>query len=344
MRMWGMVVVLWASQSMAQRVVGCQKRHDAWMEGHAPDDCVRACAGLADEPSKELLSACEEAVATRKAAEEKAAALFAERHGEAPPDAGIDWVRIKGGAFLMGSRQGHANEKHIRRVKVPDFEMGRTEVTNGQYARCEATGMCTPISYGDCWRGKTAAKAADHPVVCVSWHQAKAFARWAGARSVRGSLRPSGDRSPSLAPFVARFARLPTEAEWEFAARSRGKPRAFPWGNTPATCERAVMDEGGNGCQQGDHAWAVCSKPKGNTDQGLCDMAGNVWEWVEDVYENSYARAPKDGSARSGGPSTAPRVARGGSWHFASAFLRAAFRDGWPAAARYNGLGFRLAR
>lgn len=319
MRMWGMVVVLWATQSMAQRVGECQKRHDVWMEGHAPENCVRACTGLADEPSKKLLSACEEAVATRKAAEEKAAALFAERRGEAPPDPGIDWVRIKGGAFLMGSRKGHANEKPIRRVKVPDFEMGRTEVTNGQYARCEATGMCTPISYGDCWRGKTAAKAADHPVVCVSWHQAKAFARWAGAR-------------------------LPTEAEWEFAARSRGKQRAFPWGNTPATCERAVMDEGGNGCQQGDHAWAVCSKPKGNTDQGLCDMAGNVWEWVEDVYENSYARAPKDGSARSGGPSTAPRVARGGSWFFASAFLRATFRDGWPAAARYNGLGFRLAR
>jgi hypothetical protein len=111
MRMWGMVVVLWASQGMAQRVVGCQKRHDAWMEGRAPEDCVRACAGLADEPSKKLLSACEEAVATRKAAEEKAAALFAERHGEAPPDAGHRLGAHQGGGLLDGIEAGARQRK-----------------------------------------------------------------------------------------------------------------------------------------------------------------------------------------------------------------------------------------
>ena len=90
---------------------------------------------------------------------------------------------------------------------------------------------------------------------------------------------------------------MPTEAEWEHAAQSGGKAWTYPWGNKAATCSRAVLDDGGHGCS-GDHTWPACSKPAANIAHGVCDLAGNVWAWVQDGYHGAYTGAPSDGSAR----------------------------------------------
>ncbi|HQC44850.1 MAG TPA: formylglycine-generating enzyme family protein, partial [Myxococcota bacterium] len=143
----------------------------------------------------------------------------------------------------------------VHRVTVPTFEMSKTQVTVDQYIACVNVGACTEPDTED-YCNWIKSDRGSHPVNCVSWNQAQAFARWAGGR-------------------------LPSEAEWEYAARSGGRDWKYPWGDEEATCERAVISEGGNGCGRGS-TWPVCSKPSGNTTHGLCDMAGNVWEWVQD--------------------------------------------------------------
>jgi formylglycine-generating enzyme required for sulfatase activity len=225
----------------------------------------------------------------------------------------VQWVSIPGGSFLMGSSAGSSDEKPEHRVTVASFQMGRSEVTAGQYRRCVQAGSCTaPDTGGDCNWGKSVRE--DHPVNCVDWNQARAFATWAGGR-------------------------LPSEAEWEYAARSGGRSQRCPWGDEAPTCSRAVMD---NGCGR-KSTWPVCSKTAGNTAQGLCDMAGNVWEWVQDWYHDTYAGAPTDGSAWES-PTGVIRVYRGGSWDDDAGDLRATSRS-WGRPGRRDGLlGFRLAR
>ena len=134
----------------------------------------------------------------------------------------------------------------------------------------------------------------------MDWDQAQAFAAWAGGR-------------------------LPSESEWEHAARSGGKEQTSPWGDEEATCILAVMCDGGNGCGE-DRTWPVCSKPAGNSRQGVCDLAGNVWEWTDE----------REGASR--------RVSRGGSWLFTASYLRASYRFRVVPSFRSDGLGFRLAR
>jgi formylglycine-generating enzyme required for sulfatase activity len=216
---------------------------------------------------------------------------------------GIQWVRIPGGTFTMGSNDYYDAQPH--RVTVKSFQLAKTLVTNKQYRACVDAGACTaPGSYsgGD-----------DHPVVNVDWNQAKAFSEWVGGR-------------------------LPSEAEWEYAARSAGKDRKYPWGDEDATCKRAVI----SGCGYNSTA-PVCSKPAGNTMQGLCDMAGNAWEWVQDWYHNSYDGAPSDGSAWEN-PTGSYRVLRGGSWCYDAGFARSAYRDSNDPGSRSNNFGFRPAR
>jgi formylglycine-generating enzyme required for sulfatase activity len=233
---------------------------------------------------------------------------------------GVEWVRIPGGSFNMGSNDGDSydNEKPVHRVTVPTFEMTKTQVTVEQYKACVNAGACTaPDTGGYCNWGQS--DRGKHPINCVDWHQAQAYAKWAGGR-------------------------LPSEAEWEYAARSGGRDWKYPWGNENATCERAVMDDGsGNGCGRGNTTWPVCSKPKGNTTHGLCDMAGNVWEWVQDWYHDSYKGAPTDGSAWEK-PTGSSRVNRGGSWYGGARLVRAANRSSVDPRFRFGHLGFRLAK
>lgn len=207
----------------------------------------------------------------------------------------VEWVTIPGGSFMMGSQ--HRDERPPHRVTLKSFQLARTEVTNGQYRACVAAKACSPQKTA-CLTSQFSAD--DQPAVCVSWTQARDFSLWVGGR-------------------------LPSEAEWEYAARSAGKDRKYPWGDSAATCDKAVISEGGFGCGRGA-TWPVCSKPAGNTEQGLCDMAGNAWEWVQDWYQHSYDGAPVDGSAREIPPSS-DRVVRGGCWRFDGFRARAAERD-----------------
>jgi iron(II)-dependent oxidoreductase len=233
-------------------------------------------------------------------------------------DADLTWVTIPGGTFQMGSTEGLSDELPVHPVTVPSFEMTQTEVTVAQYAGCVTASMCTAPSTEDSICNWNAAGYEDHPVNCVDWSQAVAFCQWAGAR-------------------------LPSEAEWEYAARSGGQDITYPWGNETATCDYAVMsEEGSEGCGT-DRTWAVCSKTAGNTDQGLCDMAGNVWEWVRDWYHSDYTGAPADGSAWED-PVGSYRVLRGCCFVAGAFCMRTAYRLAYDPSVQAYGLGFRCAR
>jgi len=240
------------------------------------------------------------------------------RGGLSSGKAGLQWVLIPEGSFNMGATDGDIDEQPVHRVRVPSFELLRAEVTIAQYGACVNSGKCSPPGMGaHCDWGHSG--RASHPVNCIDWHQARSFCTWAGGR-------------------------LPSESEWEYAARSGGKPRKYPWGYESATCSRAVMaGEGGEGCGTGS-TWATCSKPTGISEQGLCDLSGNVAEWVEDCYHGSYTRSPSDGSAWTTNCDDNRRLMRGGSWGSNASGLRAARRFKRPPSYQYCYVGFRCAR
>jgi formylglycine-generating enzyme required for sulfatase activity len=220
-----------------------------------------------------------------------AAALLACASSQAaPPDAAIDWVKVPGGSFLMGSNEW-SQTKPVHKVTVKPFELARTPVTNKQYRACVEAKACAPVK--EC----AAPQGDDLPATCVDWDQAAAFARWAGAR-------------------------LPSDAEWEFAARDAGAKKAYPWGKF----EPAIKPV----CKSGD-----------KTALGLCDMGG-LWEWVQDWHHGSYAGAPRDGSAWD--DAGWDRVYVGGGFYFKNeGKLTSPCRNLAPADRRPV-LGFRVAR
>lgn len=244
-------------------------------------------------------------------------------------NAGIQWVSIPGGSFLMGygADDGWPSAKPAHQVTVKPFQMARTLVTNRQYKACVDAGACAPahMSDGNCrsWGELNLAakfQGADQPVVCVDWNEARIFAEWVGGR-------------------------LPSEAEWEYAARSAGKNYKYPWGNEAAACDRAVILDnaaGGEGCGR-KSTWPVCSKPKGNTEQGLCDMAGNIWVWLQDWYHDSYNGAPNDGSAWEK-PICSNRAVRGGAWRYDASLARAAYRGSDGPWQPFTNVGIRPVR
>ena len=230
----------------------------------------------------------------------------------------IQWVKIKGGTFNMGSNKNDY-EKPIHKVTVPSFEIMKTEITVEMYRMCVEAGKCEEPKTGKyCNWNKS--NRENHPVNCVTWHNVNDFAKWVGAR-------------------------LPSEAEWEYAARGgdRDVKLKYPWGNNDPDCSYADFNYNNSSCN-GDGTSSVCNTPKGNSLDGLCDMAGNVWEWVQDSWHDNYNGAPNDGSAWTTNTSSSSRVFRGGVWNSSEYGLRVANRGRVePAAKGYNS-GGRLSR
>ena len=224
-----------------------------------------------------------------------------------PEPSGYELVLIKGGTFMMGSDESD-HEKPVHKVAVPDFYMGRYPVTNEEYSRfIKATGYQEPRYWGD--RNFNQPR---QPVVKVSWHDTKAFAKWAGLR-------------------------LPSEAQWEYACRA-GTTTRYYTGDSEDDLNRA----GWYYENSGDKLHPIGEKEPNAF--GLYDMHGNVYEWCEEHWHDNYKGAPVDGSARVDRDEGSVRVVRGGSWSRGAVSCRAANRYRYAPGYRSYSSGFRLVR
>ncbi len=214
-----------------------------------------------------------------------------------PADGG-EMVCVPAGEFWMGAAEGdpgaEPGEKPGRQVYLDAYWIDRFEVTNAQYQRCVSAGGCTPpreersFSRGSYYRQ---AAFADFPVVYVDWNQASAYCAWAGEG-------------------------LPTEAQWEKAARGTDG-RLYPWGDQAPTSSLANF--------LAADTVRVGSYPEGASPYGAEDMAGNVWEWAADWYSGDYYESAP--SRNPPGPQGGGyRVLRGGSWYNEPAYLRVSGR------------------
>ncbi len=235
------------------------------------------------------------------------------------PNDNMTQVYVPAGSFIMGAarqdNQSRNDEKPNRIVYLDAYWIDRTEVTAKMYALCVSAGVCQkPESRGAEPYYYDLADRQDLPVVYVSWQEAHTYCEWAGRR-------------------------LPTEAEWEKAARGSDE-RIYPWGNT-VTCTQANYWGTVQGCV-GDLT-AVGSYPEGASPYNVLDMAGNVQEWVADWYDELYyKKAPE---ANPAGPTTGTlRVARGGAWNVGYSSIRATRREGLDPKSWYSNLGYRCAR
>lgn len=232
------------------------------------------------------------------------------------PRAKPEMVAIAGGAFSMGCGAPDTAcldaEKPVHTVDVKGFDLSRYEVTFDQYdAFATATRRAKPDDKG--WgRG-------NRPVINVNWEDANAFVTW-------------------LAKQTGEPYRLPTEAEWEYAARA-GTSTVYLWGNEVGFGLANCTGCGSN--FDGDRTSPVGTFAANKF--GLHDMHGNVWEWVQDCWQEGYAGAPADGSARLTG-NCSSRILRGGSWLNNPSYLRIAYRNWLSSNLRDVNTGFRVAR
>ena len=245
---------------------------------------------------------------------------------------GPEMVVIPAGAFRMGCVSGldcYSFEKPVHEVRIgARFALGRYEVTFAEWDACVSGGGCRGYRPdGEGWgRG-------NRPVNHVSWEDAREYAAWLS--------RETGEAY-----------RLPNESEWEYAARA-GSTTKYHFGNeedelcrwangADMTAKSQYPDWTVSECRDG-HVYTALVGSLGANRFGLHDMHGNVWEWTEDCWNDSYAGAPADGSAWLRGD-CAKRVLRGGSWDVAPGVLRAANRVRETTGYRDNGSGFRVAR
>ena len=236
---------------------------------------------------------------------------------ELGPGVMMEFVRVPAGGFLMGSdkkkdKQARDDETPQHNVMLGATLIGKYPVTNREYrAFVMATGYRQP---GHWENGEIPAGKQEHPVVNVSWQDAVAFCEW-------GS-QASGQR-----------LRLPSEAEWEYAARGTDG-RTYPWGEGIDSSRANYAGNIGDTTAVGRYA-------SGASPYGALDMAGNVWEWVADWY-GPYAVG--SASNPTGPASGDGRVLRGGSWGFNVVFTRSAYRYWDLPSVTYDNSGFRCAR
>jgi formylglycine-generating enzyme required for sulfatase activity len=245
------------------------------------------------------------------------------------PGVGSTWTRpadsmvmvyVPEGDFTMGSNNND-DEKPIHLVYLDAFWIDQMEITNKMYAVCVAAGKCDPPINNSSYTHSNYydnSEYDDFPVIYVSWNDATAYCAWAGGSDYT--------------------VRLPTEAEWEKAARGTDG-RIYPWGEG-IDCQKANY----NGSCVGDTS-RVGSYEIGKSPYGVYDMAGNVWEWVADWYGGTYYSTLQDGIRNPTGPTLGDyRALRGGAWLQIDNIARSAHRGFTIPTDSGNDLGFRCSR
>lgn len=231
-----------------------------------------------------------------------------------------EMVPVPAGKFMMGSPAAEPgrdrDEAPVHEVAIGrGFAVGKLEVTFREWDACLAEGGCKQKPGDERW-GRD-----ERPVINVSWDDAKEYVAW-------------------LSKKTGKAYRLQSEAEWEYAARG-GTTSPFYWGaQEEAACDYAIVRSDWLGCGTGRDALAGTKRPNAF---GLYDMSGNVWEWTEDCYFETYDGAPKDGSARAA-EDCKRRVTRGGAWDLKAREARSANRNPRNSNDRNYTIGFRVAR
>ncbi len=242
------------------------------------------------------------------------------------------WILMPSGSYIMGvGDEPHSAGPAHEVTFEHGYLIAKYEATVSQYEACqdEAPEQCTPIGVnydpGSEGANTTAAGKGNHPQNALTWQQAKDFCSW-----------------------YAIGGRLPSEAEWEYAARGT-TDRKYPWGDAPEpTCDNGtavfndIGGDEGNGCGQ-DGTFEVGSKPAGTSWCGAYDMGGNVFEWCEDYRHTSYVGAPTDGTAWLDPPDVS-RIVRGGGFHSPAGAMKSATRNYTTPTSGHAGVGVRCVR